>query len=85
MLDPVLHVNQNGFKIFCNKSRVKIEDFATPVTTQRLHGACALMTASFKMATFRKTRCRDSAMGIFAVLMSLQIFSVSCASLPPAG
>ncbi|XP_048021289.1 keratinocyte-associated transmembrane protein 2 [Megalobrama amblycephala] len=42
------------------------------------------MTASFKMATFRKTRCRDSAMGIFAVLMSLQIFSVSCASLSPA-
>ncbi|KAK7144056.1 hypothetical protein R3I93_015037 [Phoxinus phoxinus] len=33
------------------------------------------------MATLRKTRCRDSTMGIIAVLVSLQILSVSCAPL----
>ncbi|XP_039519462.1 keratinocyte-associated transmembrane protein 2 isoform X2 [Pimephales promelas] len=39
------------------------------------------MTTSLKMATLRKTRCRDSTMGILAVLVSLQILSVSCASI----
>ncbi|XP_077080960.1 keratinocyte-associated transmembrane protein 2 [Siphateles boraxobius] len=40
-----------------------------------------MMTTSLKMATLRKTRCRDSMMGIIAVLVSLQTLSVSCGSL----
>ncbi len=44
------------------------------------HGACALMmTSELKMAEVRKTGFRDSAMGLFAVLLSLLILSVSCA------
>ncbi|CAM4672752.1 unnamed protein product [Leuciscus chuanchicus] len=39
------------------------------------------MTTPLKMATLRKIRCRNSTMGIIAVLVSLQILSVSCAPL----
>uniref|UniRef100_A0A673GTF0 Keratinocyte-associated transmembrane protein 2 n=1 Tax=Sinocyclocheilus rhinocerous TaxID=307959 RepID=A0A673GTF0_9TELE len=43
------------------------------------------MTSARKMAASRKTGSRDSAMGIFAVFLSLQILSVSCTSVAKAG
>ncbi|XP_016307044.1 keratinocyte-associated transmembrane protein 2 isoform X2 [Sinocyclocheilus anshuiensis] len=43
------------------------------------------MTSARKMAAARKTGSRDSAMGIFAVFLSLQILSVSCTSVTKAG